>query len=95
MSGQVADTRKRNCVIDLENPELREMIAEQEHEQWTDLMRYLLRKGLVKYRKPELTRIKQLMRTPYNKLTEKEKESDRKFARKVLKVFSDWWWKQP
>ena len=85
---------KRNCIIDLESPELYEMIAEQEHEQWTDLMRHLYLKGLVKRGKPEALRMKRLMKIPYNKLSEKEKESDRKFARKVLKVISDWWWKQ-
>ena len=75
--------------------ELIERLAELEHEQWCHWMKYFEEKTKPItdmsidewYKRQDMwQRWKRLMITPYSKLTEKEKESDREWARKVLKI---------
>lgn len=59
-----------------------EKLAELEHEQWAHWTKYML-DNLT----PEnITRWKKQIETPYAELTEKEKESDRVWAKKVIEV---------
>lgn len=71
----------------LRKPEFLEKLAELEHEQWRDLMKHLFDKGLISLGHYDTFRIQQMMQQPYHRLEEWQKESDRVFARKVLKVF--------
>ena len=66
---------------------LLEKLAELEHDQWIELMQNLFDQNLIHLGKYDSFRMKQLMKTPYDKLEEYQKESDRVFARKVLSVF--------
>ena len=60
-----------------------ERLAELEHEQWVHWTRYML-DNLT----PEnIERWKGQIETPYSELSEKEKESDRVWARKVFDLF--------
>jgi hypothetical protein len=73
--------------------ELREKLAALAHEQWAGWMRYLFKRT---YSEPGMGskvipydsafRWERLMNTPYEKLTEQEKESDRAEADRVLAV---------
>lgn len=74
---------------------LLEKLAELEHEQWSHWMDYQNKKfspitdmTVDEWYKQqeEWQRWDKLAHTPYSKLTEKEKESDREWARKVLKI---------
>lgn len=73
--------------------ELREKLAAIQHEIWAHWMKYLFSVGAVRgkdgahiiYPK-SVQRWKRQMQTPYNKLSEEEKESDRHQADKVLAV---------
>ena len=74
--------------------ELREKLAQVQHEIWAHWMEYLFSVGAVRGRDsahiiyPEnVARWKRQMETPYDKLSEEEKESDRHQADKVLLVF--------
>jgi hypothetical protein len=67
------------------SPQLLEKLAELEHKQWSHLIKYQLRQcpnvlGIADFAKWE-----RLASTPYHKLTEEQKEADRKFARIALK----------
>lgn len=65
--------------------ELIERLAQLEHEQWAHWTRYML-DNLT----PEnIERWRRQIETPYHQLTEKEKESDRKWAKKVLEVLEN------
>lgn len=77
---------------------LLEKLAELEHEQWNHWMLYQEKKfGHITdmtvdewYKQQELwQRWITLAHTPYAKLSEKEKKSDREWARKVLKLLLD------
>ena len=81
---------------------LLEKLAELEHKQWSHWIKYQkAQKELAwldffrKTEKPQFNSntmerwIVQSL-TPYSKLTEKEKESDREWARKVLAIFQDY-----
>jgi len=59
-----------------------EQLAELEHEQWAHWTKYML-DNLA----PEnIERWKRQIDTPYSELSEKEKESDRNWARKVIEI---------
>ena len=64
--------------------ELIEALAKLEHEQWAHIIKYLLEKGLLHLARYESFRYKQLADTPYEKLSEPQKESDREWARRAL-----------
>lgn len=60
-----------------------EKLAELEHIQWSHWTKYML-ENLT----PEnIERWKKQIETPYSDLSEKEKESDREWARKVIEIF--------
>lgn len=63
--------------------DLREQLAALEHDQWAAWTRWQ-----IDHSTPEMvTRWGRQMATPYDRLTEKEKDSDREWADKVLAVF--------
>jgi len=67
----------------MKNDNLLEAIAKIEHEQWSHWVKYML-DNLT----PEnIERWKKQIQTEYENLTEKEKESDREWARKVIGLF--------
>ena len=68
---------------------LLERLAELEHEQWAHWISYQLRVG-VKLDMEQWKRWHDLARIPYTNLSEKEKESDREWARKVLVLLQDY-----
>jgi len=57
-----------------------ENLAELEHEQWAHWTRYMLNN----LTEENISRWKKQIETPYNMLSEEEKESDRTWARKVI-----------
>lgn len=71
-------------MTETEQTKIIEKLAELEHEQWSHWTRYLLNnytsKNIVKWTKQ--------IETPYNQLSEREKESDREWARKALNICS-------
>lgn len=84
-------------MIDLADKELLEMLADLEHRQWAHWIQHQhsLRQGTVNYVYAQKWKDwLRKTRTPYQQLSEKEKESDRNWARKVLNVLSSWWWRQ-
>lgn len=64
------------------NKKFLDLLANLEHEQWTHWMNYFYKNDTSKNR----DRWNRQMKTPYFKLSEKEKESDRKWAKKVLTI---------
>lgn len=64
--------------------DLVERLAAVEHQQWSDLMKYLLDNVEFFQSLEKVTNWVRLMRTPYSELSDKEKESDRLFARRVI-----------
>ena len=77
--------------------ELLEKLAALEHEQWAHWMRYFFEKCFtiqmklgvaVKIDQKDFDRWTKQMQTPYSLLTEKEKDSDREWASKVLQIMS-------
>ena len=62
---------------------LYEELAELEHQQWTRWTKYMLDNLTTE----NIERWKRQIKTSYNELSEKEKESDRKWAEKSLKIF--------
>ena len=66
----------------LRSEELLEQLADLEHDRWSRWMKYLFSNWTL----PNIARWKQQMITPYSGLPEHSKESDRKEARKTLKV---------
>ena len=63
-----------------------EKLAELEHQQWIELMQHLFDQNLIRLVSADVQNLKRLMKLPYSKLTEYEKEKDRVFARKVLQT---------
>lgn len=61
-------------------PTLLELLADLEHQQWTHWTRYMLDNLTPK----NIERWRRQIAAPYDTLTEKEKESDREWARKVM-----------
>ena len=76
----------KKIIIDLDNPQVLEKLAELEHNQWIHLIKYLWRKNYLKKLGLPMERYKQLTKTPYSRLREHEKDSDREWAKKVLAV---------
>jgi hypothetical protein len=72
------------------DPKLREDLAALAHQQWAGWMRYMFRdtiptdEGGEEILCTKVERWKRQMKTPYDKLPESEKESDRKEADRVL-----------
>lgn len=64
------------------NKRLIDLLANLEHEQWSHWTDYFYKNDTSKNR----DRWNKQMKTSYFKLSEKEKESDRKWARKVLMI---------
>lgn len=64
--------------------EIMEAIAEFEHLQWRHWTRYML----ANLTQENVERWQRQCKTPYSKLSETEKESDRKWARKVIAVLN-------
>jgi hypothetical protein len=63
---------------------MREKVAALEHEQWAHWTAYML-DNLT----PEnIERWRRQIKTPYSELSEKEKESDREWANKGIKIYS-------
>lgn len=60
----------------------RESLAELEHEQWAHWTKYMLDN----LTDANIARWKKQIATPYKDLSEKEKDSDREWADKVLKL---------
>jgi len=75
----------------LKDADLLEMLSELEHKQWIEWSKTVAKKE--KLSKERLKRWRTCWK-PYAKLSEEQKQSDRKYAKKVLKIISDWWWKQ-
>lgn len=71
---------------------MREKLAELSHGQWSGWLRYMFSKGTFNkngtWTMPSwaVSRWKRQMDTPYNELTEKEQDSDRDEADKIIKV---------
>lgn len=65
--------------------EIIEKLAELEHEQWAHWTKYMLDN----LTDENIARWKRQIEAPYEELSEKEKESDREWARKVLKILED------
>lgn len=63
---------------------LREKLAELEHEQWAHWTNYLLDNANME----NIKRWRKQINIPYSKLSEKEKESDREWAGKVLDIIN-------
>jgi len=61
-----------------------EELADLEHEQWSHWTKYMLDNLTEENKKKWQKQIK----TPYKDLTEKEKDSDREWAEKTLKIFN-------
>ena len=60
----------------------REMLAELEHKQWAHWTRYML----ANLTPENIERWKRQIETPYSELSEKEKDSDREWADKILSI---------
>ena len=73
---------------------LREELADLEHQQWASWTDYFLnnivdkKDGLI--RLDLVNRWRKQIKTPYKDLSEKEKDSDREWADKSLKIFNRW-----
>jgi len=68
----------------MNNEELIDVLACLEHEQWAHWTRYMLNN----LTEENITQWEAQIKTPYSELSEKEKESDRKWARKVIKAWN-------
>jgi len=64
---------------------LRELLANLEHRQWAHWTRYMLDN----LTDENIARWKRQIATPYDQLTEKEKDSDREWADKVIALLED------
>jgi len=70
----------------------KELIAKVQHDIWSHWMKYMFSQGTVNedgtwtMPKEKLQRWERQMNTEYNDLTEKEKDSDREQADKIIKV---------
>ncbi|MHA1344252.1 MAG: hypothetical protein ACTSQG_09710 [Promethearchaeota archaeon] len=65
---------------------LKEKLADLEHYQWATWAEYMIDN----WTKENIEKWKRQLRTPYEDLSEKEKNSDREWADKVLKIFNEW-----
>lgn len=75
--------------------DIREQLAKLAHDQWSGWMEYMFSKctpvldGALLIPTDLVTRWNRQRRTPYDKLSESEQDSDRAEADKFLKVFDD------
>lgn len=85
----------------MENNELIEKLAELEHIQWSHWERYRSKKVkeldteneiCVDKLMEQLSNWERLRETEYKHLNEKEKESDREWARRVCLIITQWFW---
>lgn len=81
-------SEKRIIKIDLNDHNLLEALGEIEHIQWIHWTKYML----ANLTPENIERWKRQVETVYPDLSEKEKESDREWARKVLAAINKWWW---
>ena len=65
---------------------LLEKLAELEHEQWSHIIWYLNKEHMLSLGKWMSAYYLTLIKKPYSELSEAKKESDREWARKVLKI---------
>jgi len=70
----------------MEKITLIEKLAELEHEQWCAWAESLIKDKTTKFSDERIERWANLICTNYDNLTEKEKEQDRVWARKVLSI---------
>lgn len=71
--------------INRDKNNLLERLAELEHEQWAGWTKWMLKR----LTPTNINRWKRQIKTPYLELPEKEKESDRIEARKVIKIIKE------
>ena len=94
MSESLKDLREEALRKLFDSPELLEELASLEHQQWSMLMAYIKsvsieEKDIVEQLQSKWKEWRQLANTPYANLTEKQKESDRIFARDTLKILKE------
>lgn len=77
----IEDSGKLN-VINLSDKSLIEELAELEHIQWVQWTDYMM----TNYTSKNIERWKRQVKTPYRELSEKEKDSDREWAQKVISI---------
>jgi len=65
--------------------ELLEKLAELEHKQWCHWTKYFLSMRT----KEQENHWRKQMRTPYSELSEEEKNSDRSWAKEVIKIINE------
>ena len=65
--------------------ELREKLAELEHQQWGQWTEFMLDH----LSDENIERWRRQIQTPYNHLTEQEKDSDRRWADKILEIIAE------
>lgn len=65
---------------EIKSPESLERLAALEHDQWAHWTKYMLDN----LTEENISRWKKQIETPYNELTDTEKDSDRRWARKAL-----------
>jgi len=79
----------------LETKDIIEDLADQEHDSWARWMEHLFNKseknkdGTVTIPKDKVDRWERQMKTDYDDLSNKEKESDKKEVRKFIKIIKD------
>ena len=84
----------RKITIDLDSPELLEMLANLEHQQWSHIIQYLLEENMLQLGKMKTFEYRQLAKKSYFILREEQKDSDREWAKKVLAILSNYEEKQ-
>jgi len=67
------------------NEKLIEKLAALEHDQWAHWTKYML----ANMTDENIARWKEQIDTPYSELSEKEKDSDREWAQKVLDIIEE------
>jgi len=86
----IMTVEKEEDIVTVDAPrsveEILEKLAELEHEQWAHIIKYLLEQGCITLARYQSFNYKQLANTPYSKLSESQKESDREWARKVWAI---------
>lgn len=82
---QTSLVTKENEEVNTNVPTTLEKLAELEHAQWSHWTKHMLGN----LTEENIKRWKEQIETPYFKLSEKEKESDREWARKALLIFEE------
>ena len=69
----------------------RELLANLEHQQWAHWTKYMLDVlDLDSLNDPRVNHWRKLIETPYEELTETQKESDREWADKIIEVLEEY-----